>query len=362
MSRHPLSRRVRRKQIAVCLFVLHFGISYAPQAFSQSDSPTQLLSDWLTDHNQQVPSLLVDVGTKQPPIELDAIVNLSKQFASVDPRIAQLLDEFASASASGDFTAFESPPDWLEDIRLPTPAANVLHTFVAGNLHARGLYEESLSWLASVDTKQAIAPHLVLYYRATAAHQLVQLELADQSAEELLKLAPNLLRRHEQAAGLILRDTEGVEEDSLDHIGRRMADIRRRLALGRTAEPEQELQQEVLDALDKMIEDAEKQQQKQQQQQASGSKQPSSGKPAEQSRPSDLKGPGEVDPREVTRGGDWGSLPPKERESVTQQIGRDFPSHYRGLIKAYFRSLAQNPDGNAAPSADKQSREATPSP
>ena len=40
----------------------------------------------------------------------------------------------------------------------------------------------------------------------------------------------------------------------------------------------------------------------------------------------------------------WGDLPPHEREQALQQIGRDFPAHYRDLIEQYFRELATETD------------------
>ena len=46
----------------------------------------------------------------------------------------------------------------------------------------------------------------------------------------------------------------------------------------------------------------------------------------------------------------WGDLPPKEREQAMQQIGRDFPSHYRDAIEAIFRRLAAE---------EKRARQAT---
>lgn len=41
---------------------------------------------------------------------------------------------------------------------------------------------------------------------------------------------------------------------------------------------------------------------------------------------------------------EWGDLPPKQREEAVQQIGRDFPSHYRDVIEQYFRRLAAEED------------------
>lgn len=362
------SLRSIRKTFAVSLVAVIIGAHTLTHAFAETASASKNAADalavWLADHEVVLPSDVISImQSHDQPLDFQSIALVAERVSRADARVAELLETLSTAITNEDFAEFHTPPDWLEDLRIATPAANVIRIHVAGTLHAHEFYEEALSWLAPVDTQVTLVPHLVLYYRATAAHQLVKLELADASAEALLQLS-NLPRRHEQAARLILRDTQDVQPDSLDHIGRRMADIRRRLALGRTAEPEQELQQEVLDALDKMIEAAEKQQQQQQQQQASANSQPSQGKAAERSKPSDFKGPGEVDPREVAKGDNWGSLPPKERERVLQQIGRDFPSHYRGLISAYFQSLAQSPDraGRVSPppteTSDPEARQA----
>jgi hypothetical protein len=60
-----------------------------------------------------------------------------------------------------------------------------------------------------------------------------------------------------------------------------------------------------------------------------------------------MKGAGKVEPREIGRGSGWGNLPEKDREKALQDIGREFPSHYREIIEEYFRQLA------AEESADK---------
>ena len=48
----------------------------------------------------------------------------------------------------------------------------------------------------------------------------------------------------------------------------------------------------------------------------------------------------------------WGDLPPKEREEAMQQIGRDFPSHYRDVIEQYFRRLAAEEDNKESDDHD----------
>jgi hypothetical protein len=34
-------------------------------------------------------------------------------------------------------------------------------------------------------------------------------------------------------------------------------------------------------------------------------------------------------------------LPPKDRQEALQQIGKDFPAHYRDMIEQYFRKAGQ---------------------
>ena len=53
-------------------------------------------------------------------------------------------------------------------------------------------------------------------------------------------------------------------------------------------------------------------------------------------------GPGKVSVRRIGNGSGWGNLPAKERAESLQQIGRDFPSHFREVIEAYFRKLARD--------------------
>jgi hypothetical protein len=56
-----------------------------------------------------------------------------------------------------------------------------------------------------------------------------------------------------------------------------------------------------------------------------------------------VKGPGTVNPRNA-QGAGWGTLPPKERQEALQQLGKDFPAHYRAAIEQYFRRIATEPE------------------
>jgi hypothetical protein len=132
-------------------------------------------------------------------------------------------------------------------------------------------------------------------------------------------------------------DLKDLKADTLDHIARRMEDIERRLNLGRAGPKVRSVEDGVIKSLDKLIEDLESQQQ-QQAGAGGGNLQPRS--PAQDSVPMGGKGRGEVAQKNVGRKSGWGNLPPREREEAMQQIGRQFPAHYRDVIEQYFRKLA----------------------
>jgi hypothetical protein len=52
------------------------------------------------------------------------------------------------------------------------------------------------------------------------------------------------------------------------------------------------------------------------------------------------KGQGDVAKKPVGNESGWGDLPPRQRQEALQQIGKDFPAHYRDVIEQYFRKLA----------------------
>jgi hypothetical protein len=89
-----------------------------------------------------------------------------------------------------------------------------------------------------------------------------------------------------------------------------------------------------------MIEELEQQQQQQQQSGNQGGAQPSN--PLQDSQAAQMRGAGEVDPKSLGKKDGWGNLPPKDRQEVLQQIGRELPAHFRETIEEYFKRLAQD--------------------
>ncbi len=274
-----------------------------------------------------------------PASESDLLDRLAQTFAAVYPQAEQLV-----RSCEADY-AGPALPDaaWLASGEAPAFVRNNLRLYYARWLAQHGLYDEALAELDGLKLAEVVDPASLLFYRMVAYQQLVQPDDARAALVQLMEQKERLPQRFQHVAQLVERDLAGLDDESLDHIARRMNDVRRRLDYGRAGEHVQQIEKGVVDSLDKKIDKLEKQQQQQNQQaQQGGSAQPS--QPMQDSRLPGMKAPMKVDQRDIGHTAGWGDLPPKERERALQQIGRDFPAHYRDLIEQYFRQLANEPE------------------
>jgi hypothetical protein len=263
--------------------------------------------------------------------------------------LSQLADTFALADENADkLTSLCSQirnklilPDqkWLSDSDTPPFVAKNMRLFYARWLVSENMFDEARQQLDGIEPSDVVAPAALLFYKSVVYHKLLEKESGLKTLDKLLDEEAKSPRRYAVIAKLMRDDLDGLETDSLDHISRRMNDIRRRLDLGRAGPNVKNVEDGVIDSLDKLINKLEKQQQEQQQSESDGSTlRPSS--PAHESTPMGGKGPGDVTKRDVGSKSDWGNLPPKDREEALQQIGRDFPAHYRDVIEQYFKKLA----------------------
>ena len=216
-------------------------------------------------------------------------------------------------------------------------AANLRLLYARWLVH-ESLFDEAQEQLSGLAPADVVAPASLLFYQSVVYHALLNKESGLKSLGELLAGAEASPRRYVALARLMQEDLKGLQDDTLDHIARRMDDIRRRLDLGRAGPKVRKEEDGVIQSLDKMIKKLEEQQRECQ---AGGNANSiRSSNPARDSLPMGGKGPGEVTKKDIGSGSGWGDLPPKEREEAMQQIGRDFPSHYRDAIEQYFRRLA----------------------
>ena len=232
---------------------------------------------------------------------------------------------------------------WLQDAPLPKLLTNNLRLFAARWFMQEGLYDEAIDLVAELAPGDVVDPATLLFIKSVCHHQLVEAKPAAAAAEKLLERASEIPTRYEHLARLIAADIEAVEADSLDHIARRMNDIRRRLASGRATNKVVEIEDGVVESLDKLIEELEEKRR-----QGQANPQPGGGQAPTQPMPDSMlpqmQAPGNVDRKDIGDGSDWGGLDDKAREEAMQEIGREFPSHYRDVIEQYFKRIAAEED------------------
>jgi hypothetical protein len=251
--------------------------------------------------------------------------------ALLEPRAQQLV----AACNQPDTGPLET--DWLADPALPPLLRNHLRLYYGRWLAQHRLYDEVLQTLAGIQPDQVVDPAGLLFYQMVATHQLVELEESHRWLQQLLEQEQQLPLRYAQLAQLLARDLASLEEASLGHVARQMHDVQRRLEIGRAGKQVQVVEKQVLEALDRKIEQLEKQQQQGGGGNSSGGQ---SSTPLQESQLPAQRAPMQVEQKPIGNQSGWGDLPAQEREQALQQIGREFPAHYREIIEQYFRELA----------------------
>jgi len=269
------------------------------------------------------------------PSSAELLECLAGTFALIDPNAAALV-ELCSRPKQQIILPEQG---WLGEEKTPRFVAENMRLLYGRWLVQQTLYEESQEQLSGLEPGRVVAPAMLLFYQGVVHHRLLEKESGMAAIKQLLDGADGSPRRYVAVARLMQHDLQGLEEDTLDHIARRMDDIRRRLQLGRGGKRVRKVEDGVIESLDKLIKKIEEQQKQCKCGGASGNNIRSSS-PAPDSQIIGGKGRGEVTKRNVGSESGWGDLPPKQREEALQQIGRDFPAHYRDVIEQYFRRLA----------------------
>ena len=252
--------------------------------------------------------------------------------AVVDPRAARLVQLCSKGPAPGVLPK----QDWLADAKTPPLEAANLRLYYGRWLVEGAWFDEAMEQLSTLKPADVVAPAELLFDQAVACHRLMRKDEGLRAVGQLLDGAERTPRRYVILGRLLRADLEALEPGTLDHIARRMEDVRRRLDLGRAGPKVREVEDGVIQSLDEMIKKAESQQK--QARSSSGSLAPN--RPAEDSRPMPGLGEGLVARKYLGNKSGWGNLPPKDREEAVQHIGREFPAHYRDIVEQYFRRLA----------------------
>ena len=253
--------------------------------------------------------------------------------ASGDTIATWIADAPIEAKLRADLTAL-TPADWAKvdqaalDRQMgnyPPAVQHNLRLWVARQLVHASLYDEADGQLAQIDSRAVVDPASLHFYRAVSAYRAMDKARTLEAVDQLLDFQEanhTVPERYLAVASLMQKDIAGIKEESLDHIARQMEDIGRRLDLGRSGKKVQDIEDAVIQSLDKMIEQIEKQQQ---QQSGSSGNNTQSTKPANDSNLMGGKGPGSVKRKDIGAKDGWGNLPPKQREEAMQEVGRRFP-------------------------------------
>ena len=290
----------------------------------------------------------------------DAVRTLWPTRQKQEPLGTELLDRtvksivMAVPQANELYKACNSPykltslPDgeFLRKTRIAPLVKNNLLLYLARWQAQRGLYDEVIDTLSGLKPEDVVDPGSLLFYRMVAHHQVVHPDESRAALVQLLEHEDALPQRYRHVAQLLDHDLRGLKDDSLDHIARRMNDVRRRLELGRAGDKVQMVEKDILDSLEKLIEKMEQQSQQSSSGGGGSGSQGGGGSPMQDSQLPSMQAPMQVDQKDIGNKSGWGDLPPKEREEALQQIGRDFPAHYRELIEQYFRELAAEGDSS----------------
>jgi hypothetical protein len=311
-------------------------------------------SDWVRTNckedaaRAEALSLIADIANNADGTEL--LDSLAEAFAVADPGAAQVVDLCSRSRARAELPGFA----WMtEPNAAPIMAAN-LRLYFGRWLVQEAWFEEALDQIGNLNPADVAAPAELLFYQSVAYYCLLNKEQGLKTLDRLLDGAEFAPRRYVDVAMLMKYDLETLKEGTLKHIARQMDGNGRWLDKGRAGPKVRKAEDRIIESLDRLIREYEGpppdlpvpgdlppgpgKDPQPGPPGPSGKPQPS--RPAQDSTPMAGKGPGGIDKREFGHKSGWGNLPPKQREEALQQMGKDFPPHYREAIEQYFRKLA----------------------
>lgn len=279
-------------------------------------------------------ALNADAITSDSAERLDVVID---GIALIRPDVRQLRDLLRQAH---DAPAVLVPEFDFDDVTENSFVANHAALYYGRWLAQHQFYDEALDRLEKVTLDEVLDPAALLFYRGLMEHQLLKKDRCLATVNQLLENADSIPRRYAVVGQLMVADIEPMKADSLDEIARLMNDVGRRTGLNRSGKRVRDQEKEVIEKLDKLIEDLEKKQQQQKQQQAASRSGQAPNKPLKTSQIAGGGASGEVKKKRMDEGGQWGDLPPAERAAALAEMSKDMPPHYRAVIEEYFRRLA----------------------
>jgi len=298
-------------------------LHWIARAGADQAATEEVLSNWSDDAE------LMQLSGEQL---LDLLVD---SFARVDPASQRLIQ-----STWGSGPLEEVVYDGLRDLEIYRCHVDL---YRARWLTQHRYYDEALEIYNQLSPDNVVDPAGLFFYRAVCQSELLQHEQALDSLSLLLDHTLEVPSRFRTIATILQKELGGRSDDGLDHVSRMMSDVGRRLDLGRSGKRVQQREEEVIAAIDRLLEQMENQNQQQSGSQG-GNPNPNfrpSGQAAPDSRIHGAPGKGDADLRDVKETGSWGMLDRQEETRAREFIQRQFPANYLDIISEYSRRIAE---------------------
>lgn len=302
----------------------------------------QLTLDWLTNQEQlkktdreRLKELWLE-STEAPSANV-LLANVIATFVEADPETGRLIEACELHSLTDPIPQFT----FLFE-KHPSPFyQNHVKLHLGHYLVQRSLFDAALEVLATIDPQQVVDPATLFFDLAVCHHQLLQKKDALASIKILLE-NPNVIpSRYAVLARLMQNDLQELKSEPVGEIAHLMKDSQRRLRLAQSDEKVRKVQTDIVERLDKLIEQIENDKNNNSQSNASGQQGQDPSQGADDSRVKGVAGEGKVDKKNFKSKGGWGALPPKERARAKNLIDRQFPPHYRRQVEQYFKKLSK---------------------
>lgn len=261
--------------------------------------------------------------------------HLIDSFAIADKSVAQLVESCRSTGTrkSLDYEGPRSDAFFRDHVTLYHARWLTQHRF----------YDEAISMLEVLNPENVVDPASLFFYRAVCRLRLLKPAEAGDDITLLLNNTLDVPSRFRAVAEMMQEEAK-VATEGLPQVARLMSDVQRRLDLGNSDDPVQKREDEVVAALDKLLEEMEKEKQKQQQS-ADGQGQGQQNQPGQQgAAQSTIKGStaeGNADRKDLTENGSWGMLDKQAETKARELIRQQFPPNFLDAISRYTRRIAE---------------------
>jgi len=204
-------------------------------------------------------------------------------------------------------------------------------------------YDEAVTMLDGMNPEASIDPASLFFYRSACRLRLLK---STEAADDLTLLLDNTLDvpARYRAVAELMKAEMGTTAEGLPQVARLMSDVERRLDLGKADDPVQKREDEVIAALDKLLEEMEKQQQEQQQNSGQGGGQQQNQPSQQGAAQSTIKGSagnGDAERKELTENGNWGMLDQQSEAQAKELIRQKLPANFLDAIGRYTRRIAE---------------------